>query len=167
MKAMRERGGAAVMEWNGVVSWVTDDAVFHPPLETQAGAGWETAPETPGQRQKVLVVDDEVLIADSLAAILNQSGFEARAIYSGADAVRMAQEYCADILLCDVLMPRINGVEAAIAVQEACPEMRIVLFSGQAATGDILRQAHEQGYDFELLPKPLHPRELLRTLRGE
>lgn len=153
-------------EWDCVISRLSDDGLFHASLSSESGTGWETQRATP-TRQKVLVVDDEILIADSLAAILNQSGFEARAIYSGADAVRMAQEYCADILLCDVLMPRINGVEAAIAVQEACPEMRIVLFSGQAATGDILRQAHERGYDFELLPKPLHPRELLRTLRGE
>lgn len=118
------------------------------------------------RQRKVLVVDDEVLIADSLATILNQSGFEARASYSGAEAIRMAREFCADILLCDVLMPVTNGVEAAIAIQEECPEMRIVLFSGQAATGDILRQAHALGYDFELLSKPLHPSELLRALRG-
>lgn len=143
-----------------------DDVPSHPPPSPRSGSEWGTQ-HTSARRQKVLVVDDEKLIADSLAAILNQSGFEARASYSGAEAIRLTQEFCADILLCDVLMPLTNGVEAAIAIQEACPEMRIVLFSGQAATGDILRQAHDLGYDFELLPKPLHPNELLRALREQ
>jgi CheY-like chemotaxis protein len=120
---------------------------------------------TGNRKPRVLVVDDELLIADSIAQILNGSGFEAVAAYGGQSAIEVAQEFCPDILLTDVLMPRVNGVEAAIAVRKSCPEARILLFSGQAATADILQNARLRGYDFELVPKPIHPQQLLKTLR--
>lgn len=116
---------------------------------------------------RVLVVDDERVIADSVAAILNQSGFLAHAFYGGREAIDAAENLCPDIVLSDVLMPRVNGVEAAIAIKRVCPDTRIVLFSGQAATAEILTEARRQGHDFELLPKPIHPLQLLRRLREQ
>jgi CheY-like chemotaxis protein len=119
-----------------------------------------------GRKQKVLVVDDEALIADSMAEILNRNGFEAIATYSGSNAIDLAREMCPDIVMSDVLMPRINGVQAAIAILESCPAARVLLFSGQAATADILQKARAAGHEFELLPKPIHPQQLLNKLRS-
>jgi CheY-like chemotaxis protein len=68
---------------------------------------------------------------------------------------------CPDLLLSDVLMPQMNGVELAIAVQEKCPRTRVMLFSGQAATADLRKRAGDLRHQFELLPKPLHPEQLL------
>jgi len=114
---------------------------------------------------RVLVVDDETLIADTIAQILNKNGFRATAVYSGAAAIALARQECPDLVLSDVMMPHIDGVEAAITIRQACPQTRIVLISGQAATVEILSRARERGYEFELLPKPIHPALLIRHLR--
>jgi CheY-like chemotaxis protein len=117
-------------------------------------------------KPKVLVVDDERVIADTLAMILNQSGFQARAIYSGEGAVEMASSFVPDMLISDVIMADLNGIEAAIRIKALLPKIKILLFSGQAATADLLDNARKQGYEFEILAKPVHPQDLLNKLRG-
>jgi CheY-like chemotaxis protein len=112
----------------------------------------------------VLVVDDEIIIADTIVQILNRAGFLAIAVYNGRDAIESARTDPPHTVLSDVMMPLVDGVEAAIAIRGFCPNARIVLFSGQAATVEILDRARARGYDFELLPKPIHPTELLRYL---
>lgn len=117
------------------------------------------------ERRRIFVIDDEDTIADSLAEILNGHGFDAVPFYKGKDAIDSARERCPDIVLSDVIMPRLNGIETVLAIRETCPTARIVLFSGQAGTADILRRARADGHEFELLPKPLHPEQLLRQLK--
>lgn len=112
----------------------------------------------------VLIVDDEVGIADSLTEILAGYGYAARAVYSGIDAINHCHELCPDIVVSDVVMPKLNGVDTVLAIREFCPKIRILLFSGQAGTSDILARARAKGHDFELLPKPIHPDRLLKTL---
>ena len=115
---------------------------------------------------RVLVVDDERLIADSLAQILRARGYAVRVAYGGAEAMAAAEEECPDIVLSDVLMPQINGVQAAIAIRHRCPGARIILFSGQTVTRDLLEEARAAGHHFELWAKPLHPRDLLKKLEN-
>ena len=115
---------------------------------------------------RILVVDDEALIADTICQILNRSGFIAQAAYGGQEAIDTARRIGPELVLSDVLMPHIDGVEAAIAIREFSPDTRIVLFSGQAATVEILERARARGHDFELLPKPLHPTQLIKHLRS-
>ncbi|MFP5228852.1 MAG: response regulator [Acidobacteriota bacterium] len=112
----------------------------------------------------VLVVDDNRLVADTTTAILKLFGFSAITAYDGATALRLAVETNPDILLSDVMMPVLNGVDLAIAIREIRPETAIVLFSGQAATNDILRSARQKGHFFEILSKPIPPEELVRHL---
>jgi CheY-like chemotaxis protein len=115
---------------------------------------------------RILVVDDEALIADTIVQILNRNGFIAEAAYSGEQAIEYAKRHCPELVLSDVLMPHIDGVEAAIQISQHCPDTRIVLFSGQAATLEILSRAKDRGYTFELLPKPIHPTQLIQHLRS-
>ena len=117
-------------------------------------------------RPKVLVLDDEHIIADSLALILNRSGFDAVAHYDGASAIEFIHRECPDILLSDVVMPQINGVQVANQVRMHCPRTRIVLISGNAATPNLLEQTGQGGSPFEVLPKPIHPAHLVEILRG-
>lgn len=117
-----------------------------------------------GRRTSILVVDDERTVAHSIADILALHGYETRVAYDGRQAIREVLEDCPDAIISDVVMPRVNGIEAAKAIQEMCPEARILLFSGQAATSDLLKTAEEQGYSFELLSKPIHPDLLLSRL---
>jgi CheY-like chemotaxis protein len=122
-------------------------------------------PETP-TKPKVLVADDERVIADTLAIILNQSGFDATAVYSGEKAVEVAKELRPDMLISDVIMTDLNGIDTAIKIREMLPSCKILLFSGQAATADLLDRAQGQGHQFEILAKPVHPQDLLAKLRG-
>jgi CheY-like chemotaxis protein len=117
-------------------------------------------------KPKVLVADDERVIADTLAMILNQSGFEARAVYSGERALEEAPVFKPNMLISDVIMADLNGIDAAIRIREILPAIKILLFSGQAATADLLEKARAEGYEFEILAKPVHPQDLLSRLRG-
>jgi CheY-like chemotaxis protein len=116
---------------------------------------------------RILVVDDEPLIADTIVQILNRSGFIAEAAYGGREAIETARRTNPELILSDVLMPHVDGVEAAITIQKFLPATRIVLFSGQAATVEILARARQRGYHFELLAKPLHPTQLIKHLRQD
>jgi CheY-like chemotaxis protein len=130
-----------------------------PALKTEDGPRKATRP------QRVLVVDDEALIADTIVMILNRNGFVAEAVYSGRQAIDTARRISPELVLSDVLMPQIDGVEAAIQIREFLPDTRIVLFSGQSATVEILARARARGHEFELLPKPIHPTKLIERLR--
>ena len=117
-------------------------------------------------KPKVLVADDERVIADTLAMILNQSGFEARAVYSGEKALEMAETWGPQMLISDVIMADLNGIDAAIRIRALLPGIKVLLFSGQAATANLLENARARGYEFEILTKPVHPHDLLTRLRG-
>jgi len=117
-------------------------------------------------KPKVLVADDEHVIADTLAMILSQSGFDARAVYSGEGALELAPTFEPDMLISDVIMADLNGIDAAIRIRALLPSIKILLFSGQAATADLLEKARTQGYEFEILAKPVHPQDLLNRLRA-
>jgi DNA-binding response OmpR family regulator len=114
---------------------------------------------------RVLVVDDERLIADTVTMILSQHGFSAVAAYSGEQAIEAARAQQPDIVLSDVLMPKMTGVELGIRIRSEYPQARVLLFSGQAATSELMRKAHDDGHDFELFPKPIHPEELIARLK--
>ncbi len=124
----------------------------------------EATAATPSKR-KVLVADDEQVIANTLAVILNQAGFEARAVYSGEDAIAALDGFQPDMLITDVIMTGMNGIEAAIAVRARLPQCKVLLFSGQAATASLLEKARHEGHEFEILAKPIHPTDLLAKLR--
>ena len=117
-------------------------------------------------KNSVLVVDDEPNVANTVAQILREHGFESRVAYGGQEAIRKVAAQAPDIIISDVVMPHINGIEAAKAIHEMSPDTRIVLFSGQAMTNDLLQSACSQGYSFELLSKPVEIDTLLKTLRN-
>jgi CheY-like chemotaxis protein len=116
---------------------------------------------------KVLIVNDEKVIANTLAKILSQSGFETRTVYSGEEAVATAPEFKPDILLSDVNMYELNGIEAAIHIRAMLPSTRVILNDGARSTADLLNDARDRGHEFEILPCPVHPRVLIDTLSGD
>ena len=112
----------------------------------------------------VFVVDDLPVIVMTVVAILNESGFEATGFNGAADALQAAEAGCPDLLITDVSMPGMNGIELAIRFRSLYPNCKIVLFSGHAATGDLLESARGRGYDFMILAKPIHPKDLLAAI---
>lgn len=120
--------------------------------------------ESVGHRPIVLVVDDESVIADTLAEILTRSGYTGVAEYDGDSALERALLTPPEMLITDVVLPGMTGIELAIAVRRIFPECKIILFSGQASTADLLANAHAEGHHFTLLNKPLHPQDLLQRV---
>lgn len=116
--------------------------------------------------KRILVVDDEKCISDSLTAILNNCGFVASAFYDAKSALAECEATKPELVISDVVMPGMTGIEMAIVIKKRHPSCKILLFSGQAATADMLVEARERGYDFELLVKPIHPKDLLAKLSG-
>lgn len=112
----------------------------------------------------VLVVDDERIIADTLSVILSKNNYEVMTAYDGISALELARAYPPTLLITDVMMPGMTGVELALALEEMISEIKVLLFSGQAATMDLLKQAKEMGKHFTLLSKPVHPVDMLRRV---
>ncbi len=117
-------------------------------------------------KPRILIVDDERNIADTLALVFKLKGHETQATYSAETAVEMIETFEPDIVLSDVVMGRMTGVDLAIYLSKARPDCKVVLFSGQAATADLLAEAGRKGHQFRLLAKPIHPEKLLEDLVG-
>jgi DNA-binding response OmpR family regulator len=120
----------------------------------------------PETKPRVVVADDEEVIANTLAMILNQAGFQARAVYSGESVLDILPDFRPDMLISDVIMQGITGIDTAIKVRSRLPSCKILLFSGQACTADLLEKARTEGHEFEILSKPVHPSELLARMRS-
>jgi CheY-like chemotaxis protein len=120
------------------------------------------------RRQVVLVVDDEPLVAETLALILSGAGFAATAVKSGREALTLAQKRRPAFLLTDIHMPGMTGVELALTFTAEFPECKVLLFSGRATAEDLL-PAVEAGIELPMLAKPIHPTEIIeyvsRSLR--
>jgi len=115
-------------------------------------------------RPVILVVDDESAIADTLAQILTLSGYAAMPVYDAEEALETALLMPPELLITDVMLPGMSGIELAIQVRRIFPYCRILLFSGQAATSDLLTSAALAGHHFTLLTKPVHPTDLLHRV---
>lgn len=114
----------------------------------------------------VFVVDDEDVIATSLAMILRlQGGFRARSFCKPLEALEAARLEAPDLLISDIVMPELSGVELAFQIREHCPDCKVLLFSGQVANVHLLEGVQNNGHDFEVLSKPVHPSDLLMSIR--
>jgi DNA-binding NtrC family response regulator len=112
---------------------------------------------------KVLIVDDEVPIADSLAMIFASHRFDVRVAYSAESAIEIISLWQPDLAILDVILPGMNGIDLAIATRENYPSCRIILFSGNADTSSLLEEAAKKGYSFDVLAKPVHPDLMLEA----
>lgn len=110
-------------------------------------------------RVRILVVNDEHIVADTLALVLEKSGFEVIAVYSGRQAVERAQSWTPHVLIIDIVYGS-NGLEAADLILKDCPTCKVVMFAGHAATADGY-PTEKQLNQFEVLTKPVHPQTVI------
>jgi CheY-like chemotaxis protein len=83
----------------------------------------------------------------------------------GAAALECASKTEPTILLIDVMMPGMNGIDAAKKIRQVHPGIRVICFSGHAASSQLLNEAHAQGHQFEFLSKPIRPEALIKVIR--
>ena len=127
---------------------------------------WRTSVSGLRLHSRIFVVDDEFIIASTLATILQRNGFDAVFFTEPLAVLPAARERAPDLLITDVVMPSMSGIDLAIALKAEFPDCKVLLFSGQAATANLLEAARAQGHDFELLSKPIHPTEFLKKIRN-
>ncbi|HKR26036.1 MAG TPA: response regulator [Acidobacteriaceae bacterium] len=139
------------------------DEFAAPPSELEVSES--DAEGSAAAQPRVLVVDDERLLADTTAVILRRAGFQAKTAYDGFGALEMAESFRPDYLLTDIMMPAMNGVELAIAIMRTYPATKVLLISGQAGISDILADSRARGFEFPLLAKPAHPAKVVEALR--
>ncbi len=120
---------------------------------------------TPHPRIRVLVADDEEVIAKTLATILDLAGYEVCAVYDGEAAVKLLDIFQPNLIITDVNMPGLTGVEVAFAAQNTLPRCKILLFTGQTSLHQLLGQTPAGNLPFDLITKPIHPADLLALLR--
>lgn len=116
------------------------------------------------EAKRVLVVDDEACIADTLALILRASGYDAAARNSANSALQECERRVPDLVITDVVMPEMNGIELATRIEQCYPECRILLISGLGSSFGLAAEARENGHNFEILSKPIRPAELLERI---
>jgi len=115
----------------------------------------------PRNQRRILVVDDERAIADTLALIFRTQHYEARATYSAEGAIELLAEWRPDLAILDVMLPAMNGIDLAIVIKANYPACHVLLFSGNANTAVLLEEAGRKGHQFEVLAKPVHPNLML------
>jgi DNA-binding NtrC family response regulator len=116
-------------------------------------------------RPVALVVDDEPIITETLAAILNSAGFAALTAFDGCSALDTALLIPPHVLVTDLAMPGLDGLDLAVRVTRAIPDCEVILFSGHASICDLAERMRSQDCDFATLIKPVHPAEMIDCIR--
>jgi DNA-binding NtrC family response regulator len=147
--------------WLGERSFDMNGTMRFPTMPVEAKSKMESNHQADQSPPVVLVVDDERVIADTLTVILGKSGLSARAAYSATSALEIAKLVPPQLLISDITMPGMSGIDLAIAIRDAVPDCEVILFSGRASTTDLLTSARLAGHDFVTLAKPVHPTEML------
>jgi CheY-like chemotaxis protein len=111
------------------------------------------------------IVDDRQIIASTLVAILKLSGFTPFGFVNPLEALKASGSNEPALLIADVVMPQMTGIELAIQIKSKYPDSKILLLSGQTATADLFEAANKDGHELALLAKPVHPTELLAALK--
>ena len=115
------------------------------------------------EKHRVLIIDDEVNVSDTLGLIFTKDGYEARVAHSAEEAVELIAEWAPDLAIIDVMLPGMNGIDFALVLKANYPDCRLLLFSGETNTAELLAQAAKDGHLFNILAKPLHPTYMLET----
>jgi DNA-binding response OmpR family regulator len=116
-----------------------------------------------GER-RILIVEDEQVIADTLGQILSAHGYDVRIAYSAEAALPILSGWSPNIALLDVMLPNMNGIDFAVVLKKDQPLCGVLLFSGQPSVEELLQKARSEGHFFNVLAKPIHPTVVLNTI---
>jgi DNA-binding NtrC family response regulator len=111
---------------------------------------------------KILVIDDESSVADALKLILEDDGYEVTVALTGLEGLAFAGQQCFDVVVSDVCLPDVTGLEVLDALCRECERCVVILITSQCTT-KLLDQARGGGA-FDVLQKPFPPWDILRTV---
>ena len=114
-------------------------------------------------KKRVLVVDDDRLVADTLKLVFQANGYETEARYSAAEGLERARTFDPGLVLCDVTMPHESGLQLAEKMQEEMPKCKVLLLTAYSSNAvKVEMQARKMQRTLRLLNKPCRPEDLLR-----
>lgn len=113
-------------------------------------------------RARILVVDDEASIRDLCARVLTRNGFAVTSASTGEDALRYLQDNSFDLIISDIRMPGVSGVDVLETAKTLYPSISVILITGFGTT-EILARANQSGAA-RILTKPFDALELLATV---
>jgi DNA-binding NtrC family response regulator len=108
--------------------------------------------------RKILIVDDEEIVLKSCLRILGDGDYEVEAVQDGLEALRKIEASSYDILILDIMMPKIDGLEVLQRVKEMHPDIDIIMITGLSQIKTAVRAMKLGAFDY--LPKPFDPDEL-------
>jgi DNA-binding response OmpR family regulator len=118
-------------------------------------------PDAGKDRPVVLVVNKEPAIAETVLEILNKNGFAAIAAYDAKDALETALLIPPELVIAEVALPGLSGIEVATALKKELPDCKILLLAGQAEKAAVHGTVKAAGLEVEVVEKPVHTAELL------
>jgi|JTFP01.1.fsa_nt_gb DNA-binding NtrC family response regulator len=110
----------------------------------------------------ILLVDDEVDFITTLAERLELRGVEARVVHDGESALKAVSDNVPQVMVLDVMMPGMKGIDVLQRVKAEHPDVRVILLTGQGKTRDGIEGMRHGAFAY--LTKPLDLEELLRTI---
>lgn len=113
---------------------------------------------------KMLLVDDEEDLVSTLAERLELRGFQVEAVSSGTDALKRVYEKDFSVLILDVKMPGIDGLELLAKIKEKDPDLPVILFTGHSSVADAEKGMRAGAFDY--LIKPINIEELIDKVRN-
>ncbi len=118
-------------------------------------------------KTRVLVVDDDRLVADTLSMIYNANGYEAEARYSAADGFARARDFSPALMICDVTMPEESGLDLAERMLDVLPNMQMLMLTAYASNAaEVTAHSRRLRRPLKLLNKPCRPDDLLRESKA-
>jgi DNA-binding NtrC family response regulator len=115
---------------------------------------------------RVYVVDDEMLIASALDAMLKDRGFDSTYFTDPRKVLESILPCPPHVLISDVMMPGLTGIDLAFEVWKICPDCRVFLMSALDSVEHMLPQRLPHGAKFQFFNKPFHPEQLLNALES-
>lgn len=118
------------------------------------------------KKEKILLVDDEPDIIDLITYNLEKEGYEIKAASNGRDAIELAKTFIPDLILLDVMMPEMDGIETCVELREQ-ESLKYSIIAFLTARGEDYSQiaGFEAGAD-DYIPKPIKPRVLISRIQA-
>jgi len=118
-------------------------------------------------KPRILIVDDDRLVADTLTLVLQANGFETKTAYSAAEGLESARRTPPCVLLCDVSMPGQTGLQLIETITREQPNSRMMVLTAYSSNAiHVELKSEELNLPIKLLRKPCHPEELVREARA-
>ena len=114
---------------------------------------------------KVLIAEDEKDLAKAIKTILVYSGYETSVVYNGLDAVNLAKQEAFDVIILDIMMPVMDGLEATKKIREDLIDTPIILLTAKSTVDDKVEGLDSGANDY--LTKPFDKKELLARIRAQ